>query len=330
MERAWKQILVALTLGVLVPRILLSIVGILLPPGKTSNPTLPPNETTEQTGPAVERPAYLSVKTDSGEHMVLTWDAYVTGVVLAEMPASFSQEALKAQAVVARTYTLRRWMTAWRHESSAVCTDPGCCQDYISPEAYLLEKRGSAQDVAAVKAAVSATAELVITYDGEPIEATYFSCSGGRTEDAVAVWGEQIPYLQSVSSPGEEQAKTFLTEVWFSSEKFASCLGRMLQGEPESWLGEVSYTNGGGVEGIYIGGLYYTGVELRQLLGLNSTAFTIAVHEEGIFIQTRGHGHRVGMSQYGAEAMALAGQKFEAILQHYYPGTRIDKTEALE
>ena len=166
--------------------------------------------------------------------------------------------------------------------------------------------------------------------EGKLIQATYFSCSGGRTEDAAAVWGGDVPYLQSVDSPGEEAADTYADEVQLTKEAFQQMLGRRLTGSPDKWLGEVKRTKGGGVATMVIGGKTYTGTQLRSTLELNSTAFTMAVQGENIVITTSGKGHRVGMSQYGAEAMAVKGSNYREILQHYYPQTRIDKISALE
>jgi len=248
--------------------------------------------------------------------------------VLAEMPASFEEEALKAQAVVARTYAMKRISEGQRHPQGAICTDSTCCQAYISVSEYL-ETMGNARDVEKITQAVTDTQDLVLTYDGSFAEATYFSCSGGRTEDAAAVWGEAIPYLQAVDSPGEEGAAPYREVVSFSPEEFAAALGRSLSGSPKSWLGPVTYTQGGGVATMVVAGISYTGVRLRQLLGLNSTAFTMEISEGSIRITTQGKGHRVGMSQYGADAMAVTGSDYAAILSHYYPGTKIDKLDAI-
>ena len=290
MDKKWKPIVVAVTLGVVLPQILL---------------------------------------TKQNSVHVIELEQYVLGVVLAEMPAEFEEEALKAQAVVARTYALRRLARKDRHEDVAVCTDPGCCQAYVTREEFL----GSGETAAGfekIARAVEQTCGQVLTYEGEPIEATYFSCSGGRTEDAVAVWGEVIPYLQAVDSPGEENADKYWEEVYFSAAEFEEALGRDLSGTPQSWLGKRTFTPGDGVQTMVIGGMTYTGTRLRELLGLNSTAFLMTADSGGITIETLGKGHRVGMSQYGADAMARNGSNYDEILMHYYQGTRIDKMENIE
>lgn len=150
---------------------------------------------------------------------------------------------------------------------------------------------------------MAATSGWVLTYEGELIEATYFSCSGGSTEDAAAVWGTEFPYLQAVASPGEEKAAHYTDTVRLSAEAFQDALGVTLSGSPGSWFRDVTYTDGGGIDTIVIGGTSYKGTSLRSALGLRSTAFSISTTEDTVTITTRGYGHRVGMSQYGADAM---------------------------
>ncbi len=246
---------------------------------------------------------------------------YLIGVVLAEMPASFEVEALKAQAVAARTYTVKARQTGGKHGDGSVCADPQCCQAYLDPESYLV-KGGTRENLEKVSTAVRETAGQVLTYEGELIEATYFSCSGGSTEDAKAVWGADFPYLQAVESPGEEAAAWYRDKVAYTGEEFQEKLGVTLEGDPMDWFGETTYTEGGGVASMEIGEDRYAGTLLRSALGLRSTAFSVTVGEK-ITITTRGYGHRVGMSQYGADAMAVAGSTYREILAHYYTGTQI-------
>lgn len=267
---------------------------------------------------------------DDDAVLQLPLDAYLTGVLLAEMPASFAPEALKAQAVVARTYTLRR-MKQRRHENAAVCSDPACCQGWL-PEDRCIRSASDPEQAKAQAAqmlqAVQETDGLVLTYNGELIDATFFSCSGGRTEDAAAVWGSDVPYLQAVDSPGEDSAAHYLDTEEFTAANFAERLrsgGKQpdLSGDPEKWFGAPTYTDGGGVDSISIGGVIYTGTELRRLLGLRSTVFSLEARDGVVTACTRGFGHRVGMSQYGAQAMAEAGSAFSEILTHYYTGVAV-------
>ena len=166
--------------------------------------------------------------------------------------------------------------------------------------------------------AVRRTENLVLVYNGDLIEATYFSCSGGKTEDAAAVWGAEVPYLISTDSPGEESAAHYISTVVTTKAQVAALLGFELQGVADPWIGEITYTSGGGVDSIEICGQVYKGTYIRRQLGLRSTAFTITAVGDSVTITTKGFGHRVGMSQYGAEAMAVKGSKFDEILKHYY------------
>ena len=181
-----------------------------------------------------------------------------------------------------------------------------------------------------VRRAVKATAGEVIVYQGELIEATYFSCSGGSTEEAKAVWGSDFPYLKAVESPGEESAEGYEEERSFNKEKLEMLLDITLPDAPEKWLGPITRTPGRGVATIELGGKTFRGTELRQKLGLKSTAFDAQTGERGLTLTTRGHGHRVGMSQYGADAMAVTGSTYPEILGHYYPGTLICQYGDLE
>ncbi|MBE6944356.1 MAG: stage II sporulation protein D [Ruminococcaceae bacterium] len=300
-----KELHIALTLGVLLPCMMLLLA---CQPG-WNLPSIFPTEATEPS----ESGAFRVLMAD-GTVQGMDLEDYIWGVVLAEMPASYEVEALKAQAVAARTYALR----TKRHENANICTDYGCCQAYVRPENYT----GGAKFSEKVRQAVLSTAGQVVTYAGELIEATYFSCSGGRTEDAAAVWGADVPYLQSVPSPGEENSSDYMKTVSMSAEEFAAAFDG-LSGTPGSWIGKITYTNGGGVATIEIGGTEYKGTTVRQKLKLRSTAFVITVVGSSVSITTKGFGHRVGLSQDGAEAMAVGGSDYADILAHYYPGTRL-------
>ena len=269
----------------------------------------------------IDGEAVLTVKNRAGNLQQMALEEYLVGVVLAEMPADFEGEALKAQAVVARTYTRKR-MEGGKHGTAAVCMDSGCCQGFRSPEEYLREG-GKPNAVDRVRRAVAETDGTVLCYEGKLIDATYFSCSGGSTEDAVAVWGQDVPYLQAVDSPGEEDAPRYSDSVEFTAAEFADKLGIRNEGDPAAWFADVRHTDGGGVETLTIRGKTFTGTQLRSKLGLRSTAFEIETAGTVITITTKGFGHRVGMSQYGAQAMAKEGSSFEEILRHYYTGAEL-------
>ena len=287
------------------------------------NPDLPATEPPLQD--SQHTPTYMhkiNVLLLDGTVKEMELENYLVGVVLGEMPADFELEALKAQAVVARTYTLKRNTTGQKHPNGAVCTNASCCQAY-RPVADYIAANGAEEFVERVSEAVEKTAGQVLLYNGKLIEATYFSCSGGRTEDAVAVWGTEIPYLQAVDSPGEENAKYYTDSLTFAVREFADLLNLNTQIQPACWIGTIRYTDGGGVDTIEIAGKTFKGTTLRQILQLRSTAFTVSVVGDAVQIVSKGFGHRVGMSQYGAEAMAAQGKDYRQILSHYYPGTEL-------
>ena len=327
MKNIGKELCRGLIVGCLLPALLLMLVVAAAQDGPKGEETIPPTHPQlSATEPKVSAPGeeppdpipptYISVlHSDKMAQMEL--ESYVLRVVLGEVPADFETEALKAQAVVARTFALKLGDSG-RH-GGAVCTQSSCCQAYRTEEIYL-QKGGTEEKLEKVRAAVEATRGQVLTYGGELINATYFSCSGGSTEDAVAVWGYDVPYLQSVQSPGEEDAAAYYREKTFTPEEFSKALGVRLEGKPKKWFGKVTYTAGGGVETMTIGGVRYKGTTLRSLLGLRSTMFTVAIEQGNIVVCMKGYGHRVGMSQYGADAMALEGSSYAEILAHYYVG----------
>lgn len=317
MKQILKEMGIAGLLGLVIPAILLGLAVRYI--DDTPVETIP-IQTDNLSNSEPDYQIRIPVLSQDDRIIHMNLNEYLTGVLLAEMPASFEQEAKKAQAVVARTYAIRADEVRSKHEDAAVCMDSTCCQGYISPEQYM-EKGGAEETVDAAQEAVWETGNNVLTYEGNLIEATYFSCSGGSTEDAVAVWGTDVPYLRATDSPGEEQATHFTDTVTFTVKEFAAALALDLKGPPESWLGPVTYTEGGGVHTMMIGGISFEGTALRKILNLRSTAFTVEAGENGIVVTTRGYGHRVGMSQYGADAMAAAGKDYPQILSHYYQGT---------
>lgn len=321
----WKEIRFALIMGVVVPAVML--LGVRSLGNIRENQERILETVAQSTEPVGAEKSLIPILNGEGEIEELPVEDYLTGVMLAEMPASFELEALKAQAVVARTYTFRSWSKGSKHPEAAVCMDSGCCQGYLSEEDYL-ERGGSTGSIEKMRQAVQETSDYVLTYQGKLIEATYFSCSGGVTEDAVAVWGTEVPYLKSVDSPGEEGATHYTDVVTFTKDELEKALGITLTGNRDSWFGDVTYTAGGGVKTMRIGQTQWEGTLLRKKLGLRSTIFTMEIVKNKIQITTRGYGHRVGMSQYGADAMAVSGSTFEEILSHYYQGTELVRWES--
>ena len=276
----------------------------------------------------------ITVLTD-GETRETTMADYLIGVVAAEMPASFEPEALKAQAVAARTYILDRAAhPVDAHRDAAVCSDPSCCCAYVS-EDEMRENWGRdyRKNLRRIRTAVRETDGQRLTYEGEPIRAVFHSCSGGQTEASAALWGA-VPYLVSVESP-ETAADVpgYETTVTLSPGEVRRALEAQgqapsLPDDPAAWLGDVKTDASGRVETIVIGGQTLSGAEARACFSLRSAAFT-AEYADGAFVfHVTGSGHGVGMSQYGANVLAKQGDSYAEILEHYYPGAELKQRGA--
>lgn len=313
-----KQLLLTILLGLILPSMLFRMAGRIANSHRSQNTEPIAQEQSMESGERIQ----VGVLDKDGTVQNMDLDTYLLGVVLGELPGSFHEEAIKAQIVAVRTLTLRRLSGDGKHGAAAVCMESGCCQAFCNPEEYI-SSGGSEEYIECVKACIAATENQVLLYDGRLIDAAYFSCSGGRTEDAVAVWGSEVPYLQAVDSPGEELASHYMDTVTMDLSSFKNALGLIAVEDSVISVEKIIYTRGGGVASMTISGVTFTGMQVRTLLRLRSTNFTIAISGELVTITTKGFGHRVGMSQYGAEAMALAGSSYEEILLHYYTGTEI-------
>lgn len=267
---------------------------------------------------------------DADANALVWWslEAYVAGVVAAEMPASYQLEALKAQAVAARTRALSGFCV--QHPEAKVCTDPLCCQAYLGAEDRLA-LWGAEEPVyeEKVRRAAQETAGEILEYDGEPILVLYHAVSGGRTEDVELVYGQSLPYLRGVESAGEEHASRFETVQIFSRERFAQAVNdaypkaKLEASKLEDQVSVEARSASGRVIGMRVGGAYIDGRDLRKALGLNSTQFELTFEDDQVIASQRGYGHGVGMSQAGAEAMARTGASYADILHHYYTGVQI-------
>lgn len=260
-------------------------------------------------------------------------EEYIVGVVAAEMPISFEKEALKAQAVAARTFTARHMEAnkgvLCKKGEGEICTDSACCQAYRSDE-ELRENWGKdyRKNIEKVKQAVNETRGEIITYDGELIEALYHSNAGGMTEAAVNVFSQGRPYLISVESPdslashgkkcvrvGRSEFVKKINSKWKNAQLKASKLEKSVKIE--------SRYEGGRIEKIKVGNVTVSGKDMRKLFSLESANFMLEFEEDDVVITTYGYGHGVGMSQYGADQMASDGSSYNEILKHYYQNTEI-------
>lgn len=261
----------------------------------------------------------VKLSTDDGVVSVTMAD-YLPLAVAAEMPVSFGPEALKAQAVAARTYVL----SARRHDAADVCTDSGCCLAYRTrDELRALWGDAYEENLTAVTEAVTATDGQILTYGGEPIQAVFHASSWGSTASSGSVWGA-LPYLTGVPTPETpESVPGLMSEARFTPAELCARLSIAPEGEPEAWITPPVSDESGRVASVTIGGTVFSGAAVRAALGLKSTAFT-ARFEDGCFVFTAaGSGHGVGMSQYGAKLLAADGWTYDAILLYYYPGATL-------
>lgn len=266
---------------------------------------------------------------NEGQTENISLSDYLVGVVAAEMPASFNIEALKAQAVAARSYAFYK-ISKRSHQSFDVCGDSGCCSAYFD-SAQLKERWGGDYDryIEKIRTAVAATDGLYLTWEDEPILAVFHSSSHGKTERSENVWTASLPYLVSVDSPEtQEQVKNLNSTVIVSGKSFKSTMlekypDASLGCDPRLWISFVCYTDSGRVKSLRVGGVEMSGSDFRFLLGLRSAAFTFEYDGESFVFSVAGYGHGVGMSQYGANIMAAGGALFDEILASYYPGTQL-------
>lgn len=260
----------------------------------------------------------VTVFRNNGTVLNLELEDYLVNVVAAEMPASFNDEALKAQAILARTYAKKAIKTG------KVLTDTVSTQVYKdNNELKTMWKNDYNKYYEKVKNAVLETAGIVLKYNGDYIEAIYHSTSNGLTEDAKYVWGNSFPYLKTVDSSYDKNVKNYEVSTFFSYEKLSNILGFQINSETDMSILERNNSNR--VMTVLIGSSLYDGVRFRTLLNLRSTDFEIKKDIDGVNIVTKGYGHGVGMSQYGANEMAKKGFTYADILNHYYEGVSISK-----
>lgn len=271
-----------------------------------------------------------------GETREFPLEEYLVGVVGAEMPATFPEDALKAQAVAARTHIISKIRsggnTAPEHHGGDVCTNPSHCKAWKS-EAELSASWGeNAQEyLKKIKKAVNDTANEIVVYEGEPISAVYHAMSSGNSENSEDVWGGEVPYLKSVSSSFDADAPGFESATSFTAEEFKNVIKKEssdadFSAPPSQWVKNPVLSEGGGVIAIDIGGITFKGTLIRTLFGLRSHNFTITYTPEDVFIfNVKGYGHGVGMSQWGCKFLAEDGKTYTDILKYYYTGVDIVK-----
>lgn len=269
-------------------------------------------------------------KTKKIEEIAL--DEYLYGVVSAEMPASFEEEALKAQAVVARTYTLYKMIhNNKKHEGADICDSAVCCQAWISKEDRLEKWEEKNREIYWNKIvnAVNSTQGKMITYKGKPINAFFHANSGGTTEAPINVWGGSgYPYLQAVTTDGEDAYKQYKSNLTVTKQEFQEKIQKehsnfKINFNEKNCIKIKEYTEGNRVKTIKVGNLELSGVEIRNIFSLRSANFKVTMEKENIVFEVIGYGHGVGMSQTGADSLAKQGKNYGDIIKHYYSGVEI-------
>lgn len=269
----------------------------------------------------------------------VNFEEYLTCVVSAEVPAEFHEEAIKAQAVAARTYIYNKYKkftsdpntAPEEHKDAVVCTDSKHCCAYYSKEklAKLHGNEWMDKYYDKICKAVSDTCGEVIMYEGEPIIAVFHASSGGgRTENSEDVWSSSVPYLVSVESPGEDKRDGYNTVVTVTCDEFKQKINdnfpeAELDDNRNEWIGDISYTKGNSVNYINIGKTAVRGTQMRSAFGLKSACFEISMLDDNITFNVHGSGHGVGMSQHGANIMAQDSKTYDEILKWYYTGVEI-------
>ncbi|TRM10745.1 stage II sporulation protein D [Lentibacillus cibarius] len=258
--------------------------------------------------------------TDEVEDVPL--ETYVSRVVASETPAEFDMEALKAQALAARTYIVNRLLHQDNSDKPDV-TDTTSDQVYHNEE-ELRKTMGSDynKEMKKIKKAVAATKGEILTYKDQPITPAYFSTSNGYTENSEDYWKNEVPYLRSVKSPWDKDTPKFLDQQIFTLREVEKQLKTDLP-DIKNLTMEIARTDSNRVSQLNIGGKTYTGRDVREALGLRSTDFTIEKKNNHLIFTTKGYGHGIGMSQYGANGMAKEGKTYKEIVQHYYQGIDI-------
>ena len=272
----------------------------------------------------------------TGEVEEVTMDDYLCNVVSAEMPADYEIEALKAQAIVARTYTVYKIQNK-KHDNADICDDSTCCQAWVSKDDRFArwEESKREDNWSKIQQGVNETKGKIITYNNQPINAFFHANSGGTTELPVNVWGGSgLPYLQVVQTAGEEGYTQYSSEVVLKQEELINKIKEKYEDIQIDFNNNedikiLEYTDSGRVKTIKFGNHELSGVETRTLLGLKSTNFEIIRENEQIKFSVKGYGHGVGMSQTGADTMAKQGSNYEEIIKHFYVGVEIKDINSL-
>lgn len=255
---------------------------------------------------------------------------YLIGAVASEMPASFNEEALKAQAVA--SYTYLKWILLNSDNTSSglwdISDDSNTHQGFLSKE-QMKERWGEKYDTyySKLKRIVEETENEYIAYENEPVLAVFHAVSSGSTSDSKDVWGNSLPYLISVDAPGDKLSPDLISANTFTYGELSALFedaGISAEGiEKKDWIKITSSSESGYVKEARIGNSTMSGTELKALLKLKSPCFTVKATDSKVEFTVYGKGHGLGMSQYSADFMARQGYSYQEILEHFYPGTEL-------
>ena len=299
------------------PKIEITKPNISLPSNENTNNNTVITQKEDVKNEEINTNTYVTIHRSNGEIVKLELEEYLIGVVGSEMPASFNIEALKSQAIVARTYALKRI------NSGKTLTDTVSTQVYKNnDELKIMWGNDFDKYYNKVKNAVISTKGIVLMYNNNYIDAVYHSTSNGKTEDAIYVWGNDVPYLKSVDSKTDLNASSYERKITLTLEKLSNILNTTITKDTTIIL---ERNTSGRVSNVKINDIEIKGTTFRSLLGLRSTDFIIELTENDVIITTHGYGHGVGMSQYGANGMANLGYTYEQILKHYYQSITLKK-----
>ena len=287
-----------------------------------------------QTEKTAARDSASVLQVYDGEKTVeMTMAEYLPGVVRGEMPATFEKEALKAQAVAERTFIYYHMQGGRKssHPDADVCMDYRCCNAWVSQEQVKRNWGDNYEEYERkIQQSVEETDGQVMLYDGQPILAAFHSSSAGVTAKSSDAWVSDRPYLVSVESPeNADSVPNYYSVNTFTPEEFREKIlaeepSAVLEGSPEGWITNLQTNSSNRVESVTIGGVPFRGTQVRTILGLRSACFTVECTESAVTFHVTGFGHGVGMSQYGANALAREGRTWQEILQWYYRGVSIE------
>ena len=315
---------------------LLPMVTLLIPQTDRSSSTVSDLSGASSAPAQPDEDSLLILDEETDTVMTVSIHDYVLGAVAAEMPMTYPNEALRAQAVAAHSYALA--VKAQCDGSDPTLkgayfkADPVRRVGFVTDEVMqLLWGDAYEENKARLESIIEPVLDQILVYDGQPALACYHAISNGKTESSENVWGTALPYLVSVDSSLDLQSPDYEQTITMTAQEVleglsANFAGLDLSGDPSGWFTQLEVSDAGYVQKVHIGQVICKGPDVRTALSLRSAAFTITYTEEKVFsITTHGYGHGVGMSQHGANAMALAGKTYEEILAHYYPGTQLSQ-----